>query len=169
MNGIRMFLLLLFVSVSNQMLFSQETVKIHKLVICEDDKSEVSFLLSDSPVISFRPYNKNSESYRKMIVTTKKRNILFDTRYLDKMYVVSFDEVTGIADIAEECEFIFKDNAVLVDVKSGMATVGLYTPDGKEVLNKRVAVGRHAMQLTGLAKGYYIVEVNDETFKISIR
>lgn len=169
MGVIRMFLFILLVSVSNQALMSQESVKIQKLVVCKYDKTEVSFLLSDLPVISFKPESKNSYLYKKMVVATEKEEMVFYTSSLDKMHVVSIEEVTDIADLVEDCEFVFKGNALLVDVKSGIATVELYTVDGKKVLSKCLAVGRYALQLSGLAKGNHIVKVNDNTFKIRIR
>ena len=172
MGVIRMFLFILLVSVSNQALMSQESVKIQKLVVCKYDKTEVSFLLSDLPVISFKPEFKDSYLsylYKKMVVATEKEEMEFYTFSLDKMHVVSIEEVTDIADLVEDCEFVFKGNALLVDVKSGIATVELYTVDGKKVLSKCLAVGRHALQLSELAKGNHIVKVNDNTFKIRIR
>ena len=169
MGVIRMFLFILLVSVSNQALMSQESVKIQKLVVCKYDKTEVSFLLSDLPVISFKPEFQDSYLYSKMVVATEKEEMEFYTPSLDKMHVVSIEEVTDIADLVEDCELVFKGNALLVDVKSGIATVELYTVDGKKVLSKCLAVGRHALQLSELAKGNHIVKVNDNTFKIRIR
>lgn len=155
-----LFLMLLLLSGSLP-LMAQETTKVQKLVITKNDKTEVSFLLSEEPKITFRHnYSDN------MVISTTTKEIEVSAFELDKMVTVSVEE-SGIESIHanNNTSFKWEGDALMIEVTSGSSSITVYGMDGKNYFSKQLTKGRHALSLSKLPKGAYVINIDGETIK----
>ncbi|MBR1668972.1 MAG: T9SS type A sorting domain-containing protein [Bacteroidaceae bacterium] len=134
---------------------------VQQLVISKNDGTEVSFLLSEEPKIKFQENN-----YSIMEVSTPNHKMKLSTFDLNNMKVITVD-LTNIVNITDEkVSFVWKGDALMVNVSTGTSIIAVYDMAGKEVLSKTLAVGKHALSLSDLPKGVYIVKISGKTIKI---
>ena len=151
-------------------LFSQWVLAedVQKLVISKYDGTEVSFLLSESPIITIciwrDPYYEDDE---RMKITTASHQMEFYTYHLDKMNIIRID-VTGITNLASEKESVFswQGEALYIEIVTGNTMIAVYDVGGKKILSKSLGVGKHALSLSELPKGMNMVKIGKETLKI---
>ena len=137
-----------------------ETVQ--KLVISKNDQTEVSFLMSEEPVVKF---NESNNSRMEISTTTSK--IELNTFDLNKMTLVNIDN-TKIDNLLNpsETSFTWQGDALLIDVAKDTSSIVVYGIDGKEILSKTFSAGRHALSLSSLPKGACVIKINGKTIKI---
>ena len=155
-------LLTLFVLISNLPLLAQETDLVQKLVISKNDKTEVSFLLSEEPKIKF-----SESDYSIMVIVAASSKIELSTIELKKMTIVSVDN-SKIDDLLNSSgtSFTWQGDALLIEVNMGETVMSVYSIDGKQILSRMLPLGRHALSLSSLPKGACVIKINDNTFKI---
>ena len=137
-----------------------ETVQ--KLVISKNDQTEVSFLMSEEPVVKFNESNNS-----RMEISTTSSKIELNTFDLNKMTLVNIDN-TKIDNLLNpsETSFTWQGDALLIDVAKDTSSIAVYGIDGKEILSKTLSAGRHALSLSSLPKGACVIKINGKTIKI---
>ena len=143
-------------------LLAQETDMVQKLVISKNDKTEISFLLSEEPKIKF-----SESDYSIMEIVAASSKIELSTSKLNKMTLVSMDN-SKIDDLLSPSgtSFTWQGDALLIDVNMGNTMMSVYSIDGKQILSKTLLPGRHALSLSSLPKGACVIKINDNTYKI---
>ena len=139
---------------------------IKKMVISKNDGTEVSFLLSENPRITFFR-NYHYEYCSNMKITTISHEMELSTIDLNKMAIESVS-VTGIINLVSEKDAVFswQGDALYIEVMEGHTIIVVYDSGGKIILFKSLDRGKHALSLSDLPKGVNIIKINDEILKI---
>ena len=147
---------------------NSQTVK--QLVISKKDKTEVSFLLSETPVIAFPFISGDLSGYDTMIITTTTNRMEIDIIDLNQMAVIDVDN-NSINPIGKnsDSKFIWQGDALLVDVFTDKSAIDIFSMDGRMILSQILYSGRHALSFSSIPNGVYIIKIDGKTIKISKR
>lgn len=145
---------------------------VQKLIIVKNDNTEVSILLSDEPKMHFSHYyhvNYSQEMCNLIITTSDGNTIELDSYNLDKMTVVSTDDVvTKVNNLMDNdaSSFARQGDTFLVTVTSGNTWISVQKIDGKQILSKKLGQGQHALSLSDFPVGVYVVTINNKSIKV---
>lgn len=131
-----------------------------KLVVWAKDNTKVSYLLEDSPKISF------TNEY--LVITTNSVEVDYELSQMARITYENID-VSSIVNIKGESvnPFNFNGESLLFPSSDVDISVRVYTTDGKLVLERNVNKGENlAVPLNSFNSGIYLVHVNGITYKI---
>lgn len=130
------------------------------LIVESKDGSTISFLLEDSPVLTF--------SNRSLLVTTNNKKVSFEIDNVEQYYF----ELTGtnISTIGNPADIRFwytENGNVVVEGFKKPAQVKLFSVSGIEYTDNVTMSGDMAeVALSSLQKGVYIISVNNQQIKV---
>ena len=119
--------------------------------------------LKEEPIITF-----DSDNPELMIVTTNSSRIELQPYELNRMIIDQYEDTKiNLLNADKSATFSWKDEALIVDVTSEYSSLSIYRIDGKLYYNQQLQMGKHAISLSQLPKGTYIIKINADIIKIS--
>lgn len=131
-----------------------------KLVIWAKDNTKVSYLLEDSPRITFTD--------ELLVITTNSVEVDYELSQMARFTYENI-EASNVVNVKGEkvCSFNFNGESLLFPTSDADISVRVYTTDGKLVLERYVHKGENlAVSLNSFNSGIYLVHVNGITYKI---
>ncbi len=130
------------------------------LVVWAKDGTKVSYLLNESPKVTFSDYN--------LVIKTDGVEVNYE---LSQMLRLTYenDEFTKIVNVEGKMEnpFTFNGETLMFEASDTELSVRIVSSDGILVLSREVKKGNTlAVPVSRLANGYYVVKVNGITYKI---
>ena len=124
------------------------------------DGSQVTFLLSERPKVSF--------SDGCLIITSSEAN---STYFLSDVSKFTFGEIetnSGIGHVQnDETSLSLEGGAIVVTGLKEGSTAKVYTIGGITIHSEKVDGGTWTYSLSSLSSGVYIISINGKTFKIA--
>lgn len=159
----RTLLLVLFAALCSLPMRAQDAPMAQKLIIIKNNNVEVTIFLKEEPIITF-----DSDNPELMIVTTNSSRIELQTYELNRMIIDQYEDTKiNLLNADKSATFSWKDEALIVDVTSEYSSLSIYRIDGKLYYNQQLQMGKHAISLSQLPKGTYIIKINADIIKIS--
>lgn len=131
------------------------------LIVHTKDGSQVAFLLSERPKVSF------SDGY--LLITSSEADATYP---LSDVLMFTFEEIeseaTGLSLLpADETSFALEGGAIVVTGLKEGSTAKVYTIGGIMIHSEKVDGGTWTYSLSSLSSGVYIISINGKTFKIA--
>ena len=131
------------------------------LIVHTKDGSQVAFLLSERPKVSF------SDGY--LLISSSEADATYP---LSDVLMFTFEEIeseaTGLSLLpADENSFALEGGAIVVTGLKEGSTAKVYTIGGITIHSEKVDGGTWTYSLSSLSSGVYIISINGKTFKIA--
>ena len=124
------------------------------------DGSEVTFLLSEQPAVTF------SDGY--LLITSSDAEMSYPLSDVVKFTFKDADETTGIDNTSVgEASFAFDGGSVVVSGLKAGSNARVFATDGTTLHSEEVSGDSWSYSLSSLPSGVYIVSINGKTFKIA--
>ncbi len=128
------------------------------LIICAKDGTKTEYALTEKPVITFSKTN--------LIISTKSVNVSYP---LDDFSHFAYESrnITSVEDVLGSSSFNFSGDKLLFTNLKIDTYLYLYNLDGALLISKHlVKNNNHAVSLSELQPGTYVVKVNKSAYKI---
>ena len=133
------------------------------LVIHFDNERSVTYLLKDTPLLSFDGNN--------IVVEADKIISKFDKTVLKNITYEDIDKTSSLKELksSEKISVIYEDDCIRVRSSSG-EFISLYTINGQQVYYKKnQPTGESVILLNRFPAGVYVLKIGNETSKIIIK
>ena len=125
------------------------------LFVSFNDGSKIEFALSTLPEVTFGD--------DKMTVKTTSTTASYE---LWKVSTFTYGTTTDIQKVTQDTQFAWEGDRIIVDGKANQ--VSIFALDGKAVSLSPITTGdKTIISLEGLAKGVYIIKINNKSIKIA--
>lgn len=141
------------------------------LIITRTDNTVIQCPISDNPQIMFTNTPSAENDFSHITIVTDRFEIEESSRHLKDMKIGEVVETGGVEDVQSSANSSINqcDGDLTVTVLYNPARLSIVGADGVVYKNVLLAPGEYNLGMNALAKGLYIVTVDDVTLKILIK
>lgn len=160
MKKLILFLMLMHALAGATVAYSNELAQ---LVIHAVDGTQVSYILSQQPRISFTSTD--------IIVTSNDVEISYERLKIAKFTYEILDFQEGITNLLSgQKSFEIVDNTIIFSHLQANSVVNIYSIDGSLILHNEISSsGEYMFPLKNISEGVYLVNVNSLTYKFLLK